>query len=223
MEIFLTYWRYDNHSTLEKNVDKVRKVMNKEDRNYYLIPFPCWMPRFIPHIHVTPQGLIIKPEKNDRLVFDGSIKLKWDSKPVNSMTHVRFEPEVTFGQALPKHLVRIWNLRISYPDDDILLWGDDAISAFRQCKLHPDISKLFSFIIDNISPANWDPIRRAREAIAKCLFTDESLIEKHKDYTNAVQFGPLPTEDTVFAQAVADSQNKGAIDSNGNPVPTAHN
>eukprot|EP00957_Ditylum_brightwellii_P199529 15209706-Ditylum_brightwellii.AAC.1 len=68
-------------------MDKVRKVMNKEDRNCYLIPFICWMTRFIPHIHVTPQGLIMKPGKNDRLVFDGSIKLKWDSKPVNSMTH----------------------------------------------------------------------------------------------------------------------------------------
>eukprot|EP00957_Ditylum_brightwellii_P020955 1579756-Ditylum_brightwellii.AAC.1 len=68
-------------------MEKVRKVMNKEDRNCYLITFPCWMTRFIPHIHVTPQGLIIKPGRNGRLVFDGSIKLNWDSKPVNSMTH----------------------------------------------------------------------------------------------------------------------------------------
>eukprot|EP00957_Ditylum_brightwellii_P098485 7503013-Ditylum_brightwellii.AAC.1 len=57
----LTYWRYGNHSTLEKNMDKVRKVMNKEDRICCLIPFPCWMIRFIPHIHVTSQGFIIKP------------------------------------------------------------------------------------------------------------------------------------------------------------------
>eukprot|EP00957_Ditylum_brightwellii_P104731 7981559-Ditylum_brightwellii.AAC.1 len=68
-------------------MDKVRKVTNKEDRNCYLIPFPCWMTRFIPHIHVTPQGLKINPGGNDRLVFDDSIKLNWDLKPVNSMTH----------------------------------------------------------------------------------------------------------------------------------------
>eukprot|EP00957_Ditylum_brightwellii_P121835 9290980-Ditylum_brightwellii.AAC.1 len=114
------------------------------------------------------------------LVLDDSIKLSWDSIPVNSMTHVKFEPEVTFGQALPKHLIRIWNLRISYPDDDILLWDDDATGAFRQCKLHPDIAQVFSFVIElilfvprgitfdsNAIPANWEPIRKAREAIAQ--------------------------------------------------------
>eukprot|EP00957_Ditylum_brightwellii_P146445 11150355-Ditylum_brightwellii.AAC.1 len=113
-------------------MEKVKRVMNKEDRTCYLIPFPCWMTRYIPHIHVTPQGLIVKPGKNDMLVFDGSIKLKWDSKPVNSMMHVKVEPEVTFEAAMTNHLIRIWNLRISYPNEDILLWDDDATGAFRQ-------------------------------------------------------------------------------------------
>eukprot|EP00957_Ditylum_brightwellii_P095296 7258292-Ditylum_brightwellii.AAC.1 len=122
-------------------MDKVRKVMNKEERNCYLIPFSCCITRFIPYLHVTPQGFIIKPGENDRLVIDGSIELKWDSKPVNSITHAKFEPEVTFGQALSKHLIRIWNLRISYPDEVTLLWDDDATNAFRQCKLHPDIAQ----------------------------------------------------------------------------------
>eukprot|EP00957_Ditylum_brightwellii_P208674 15358465-Ditylum_brightwellii.AAC.2 len=96
------------------------------------------------------------------------------------MTCVKFKPEVTFGQSLPKHLIKSWNLRILYPDDDILLWDDDATGAFRQCKLHPEIAQVFSFIIEivlfvpcgnkfgsNTSPANWEPIRRAREAITQ--------------------------------------------------------
>eukprot|EP00957_Ditylum_brightwellii_P182819 13925525-Ditylum_brightwellii.AAC.2 len=152
------------------------------------------------------------------------------------MAHVKLEPEVTFGQALPKHLIWIWDFIISYPAEDILLWDSNATGAFRQCKLHPDISQLFSFFIElllfvpcgntfgsNTSPPNWKLIRRSREAIAKWLFTDEFLIEKHKDYTNAVQFEPLPVEDTVFTQAVADSQHKGVMDSNKSPVPTPHN
>eukprot|EP00957_Ditylum_brightwellii_P110128 8399322-Ditylum_brightwellii.AAC.1 len=77
---------------------------------------------------------------------------------------------MTFGQALPKHLFRIWNLTISYPEDDILLWDDDATGVFRQCKLHPDIAQVFSFIVEkllfvpcgnifgsNTSPASWEP------------------------------------------------------------------
>eukprot|EP00957_Ditylum_brightwellii_P195757 14914169-Ditylum_brightwellii.AAC.1 len=42
-ENFLPYWRYGNQSTLEKNMEKVRKVMNKEDMNCYMILLPCWM------------------------------------------------------------------------------------------------------------------------------------------------------------------------------------
>eukprot|EP00957_Ditylum_brightwellii_P017918 1350001-Ditylum_brightwellii.AAC.1 len=42
-ENFLTYWWYGNHSTSEKNMTKVRPVMNKEDRNCYLILLPCSM------------------------------------------------------------------------------------------------------------------------------------------------------------------------------------
>eukprot|EP00957_Ditylum_brightwellii_P172434 13128057-Ditylum_brightwellii.AAC.1 len=42
-ENFLTYWRYGNQSTLEKNMEKVRNATNKEDRNCYLTPLPCWM------------------------------------------------------------------------------------------------------------------------------------------------------------------------------------
>eukprot|EP00957_Ditylum_brightwellii_P012682 958854-Ditylum_brightwellii.AAC.1 len=90
------------------------------------------------------------------------------------MTHVKFEPEATFGQAFP----------------------------------------------NNTRPANWGPIKRARGAISQWLFIDESLIGKHKDYSSAAQFGPLPTEDTVFTQVVADSKHRGVFDNNGNPVPT---
>eukprot|EP00957_Ditylum_brightwellii_P136143 10382946-Ditylum_brightwellii.AAC.1 len=66
------------------------------------------------------------------------------------MTHAKYEPEVTFGQALQKHLMRIWNLRISYPEEGILLWDDDATGAFRQCMLHQDIAQVFSFIIEQL-------------------------------------------------------------------------
>eukprot|EP00957_Ditylum_brightwellii_P018017 1357409-Ditylum_brightwellii.AAC.1 len=47
---------------------------------------------------------------------------------------------------MPNHLIRNWSLRISYPDDDILLWDDDATGAFRQYKLHPDIVQQYKFI-----------------------------------------------------------------------------
>ena len=47
------------------------KAMNKEDRNQYLISLPIWLARFGRHIHVTPQGLVIKPGKNDIPILTG--------------------------------------------------------------------------------------------------------------------------------------------------------
>eukprot|EP00957_Ditylum_brightwellii_P018188 1370805-Ditylum_brightwellii.AAC.1 len=194
------------------------------------------MTRFISNLHVTPQGLIVKPGKNNRLVFDGSTKLNWNSKPVNSMTHVKYEPEVTFGQALPKHLIRIWNLRISCQDDDILLWDDDATGAFKQCKLHPDIAQVFSFIIEqllfvpcdntfcsNTNLANWEPVRRAREALVQRLFSGSSLIFKHKEYIDRVQFCTPQSDSVMFTQAFPDSIHRGVMQADGTLMNTPHN
>ena len=60
---FLDFFRYGNHSTIDNNIEKTLKTMNKEDRNQYLISLPNWLARFIPHLHVTPQGLLIKDGK----------------------------------------------------------------------------------------------------------------------------------------------------------------
>ena len=59
LDNFLDYWRYGNHQSIDKNHTKIEKVMNKEDKHKYLLPFPCWLARFIPDIHVTPQGLVV--------------------------------------------------------------------------------------------------------------------------------------------------------------------
>eukprot|EP00957_Ditylum_brightwellii_P203129 15333329-Ditylum_brightwellii.AAC.1 len=143
-------------------MDKIKKVMNKEDRSCCLIPIPCRMTTFILHSHITPQGLIIKP--------------------------------VTFGQALPKHL------------------DDDAIGAFRQCKLHLDIAQSTGSLSEE--PGKPYPSGSSLMSLS---------FEKYGDYTNAVQIGPLSTENTVYTQAVADSHHRGVMGSNGNPVPTPHN
>ena len=65
---FLDFFRYGNHSSINKNIEQTMKAMNKEDRNQFLIPLPSWLTRFIRHHHITPQGLLIKPGKNDRLI-----------------------------------------------------------------------------------------------------------------------------------------------------------
>ena len=63
---------YDNHASVANNIPKVECSLNKEYRNKNVAVFPCWLERFFQHLYLTPQGLIGKESKSDRLVFDGS-------------------------------------------------------------------------------------------------------------------------------------------------------
>ena len=95
--------------------------MNKEERNNYVLPLPNWAARFIPHAFFTPNGLVTKPGKKDRLVFDSSFLIDWNSQPINAMVNPDDEPEVTYGRVLQDHINRIWNLRILHPTEDVFL------------------------------------------------------------------------------------------------------
>ena len=46
--------------------------MNKEERNKFIRVFLCWLERFLLHMYLTPQSLLVKPRKKDRLVFDAA-------------------------------------------------------------------------------------------------------------------------------------------------------
>ena len=167
---FLDYYRYGNHITIAQNISKVMKTMNKEDKHSYLMTLPSILARLIPDLKLTPQGLIIKPGKNDRLIWDGSFMLFYHSVCVNMLMDQKLEPDLEYGTTWDRHLSRIWELRILYPNKDILLMDDDVKGAFRHSKYHPDIASVFAFIIMSklciptggtfgsaTSPANFEP------------------------------------------------------------------
>mmetsp|Transcript_29742 Transcript_29742/g.86679 ORF Transcript_29742/g.86679 Transcript_29742/m.86679 type:complete len:873 (-) Transcript_29742:2591-5209(-) len=229
----LEYWRYGNHGSILKDISKVTKTMNKEDKHCYVVPMPNWLARFIPNSFYTPNGLISKAGKNDRLVFDGSHMINWFSNPVNKNFDMSKEPPVTYGRVLQEHINRIWNLRISYPNEDILLWDDDIAGCFRQEKHHPDVTPAFGLIIDMFlyfyvgqtfgsifSPANNEPVRRAREQLAESLGEDLSIIDKHKDLLSKIKFSKPAKAGTKYCQAKKCSLNRGVIDDKGKVANT---
>ena len=57
------YRKYGNEPTIEQNMEKVMKTINKEERNGNLLPFPSWVQRLIPNAHTNPQAYLIKPGK----------------------------------------------------------------------------------------------------------------------------------------------------------------
>ena len=95
------------------------------------------------------------------------------------------EPQVIYGDAIQRHINRIWNSRINFPDKELYLFDDDVKGAFRHSKYHPDVAGAFSFVISKyllvslgqtfgslVSPQNWEPLARAHLA---------ATLSKHRD------------------------------------------
>ena len=99
----------------------MKKTVNKEDRNKFVVPLSSWMWRFIPHIFVT-----------DRMICDASFQVTRDSVSVNMMTEDASETEMRydFGRVKLRLYTRIYNLRITYPAVDIALRANDVKSCF---------------------------------------------------------------------------------------------
>ena len=166
---FWEYKLYGNHTSVTQHVENTLAIINKEERNKFLLAFPNWLVRFIPHLHITPIAIVIIPGKKDRLIFHASFQMHKQSIYVNQWTHKSNEPPLVFSKALTNHLRRIYNLRITYFHQEIYLWDDDISSAFRWVKLNPDIVTAFAFTVGNylfcstgqtfgrnISPSNWE-------------------------------------------------------------------
>ena len=66
--------------------------------------------------------LTTHPHQKDGQIFNASQKYNWDSIPVNSMmsTPYGLELHCKFGSVCADILTHVYNLRISYPNDDIL-------------------------------------------------------------------------------------------------------
>ena len=128
---FMAFLHYGNHSTIKQHTSVVLKAMNKEVKHCHAIPFPRWIARFCPNLHLTPQGILLKQAKKPRPIWDGSFLPHWWCKNINSMQKPALSPESVFGTSLLNHLTRLYNLRITYTDQDILVWDDDVAGTYR--------------------------------------------------------------------------------------------
>jgi hypothetical protein len=108
--------------------------------------------------------------------------------------------------------------------------------AFRHAKHNPDIAAAISFVIgellfvpmgqtfgSNTSPANFEPIARARTSLAKHLHSQTDLTDKHKEILDKVTFSEPPTSTTQFVAAIPDHIHKGVFDTNGKRKAPEHN
>ena len=85
--------------------------MATEERNNYIIPLHGHLFRFVPHLMLTPQQILVNNGKA-RQIADLSFRHDEDSIPVNMTTSSAAETELPcqFGDVLSRLLTRVWNV-----------------------------------------------------------------------------------------------------------------
>jgi hypothetical protein len=199
----------------------VRKTMNDKERKSHVIPFSRWVVRASPNARHTSQTIIpgkVNPiteeKKKARLCWDGTTKVNWWETTMNEVTPTEMEAIITFGYVHMLFGIWIYNLRISFPDEDILLAFIDISSCFRWTRIHPDLVGAFGFIIGPLfyaanamvfgsiaSATSWEPFRRAISALALSYFGSHHLLENHKAYLDMVRWSEPPEASVVFVPA----------------------
>ena len=69
---------------------------------------------------------------------------------IDMMLNQEDEPKSMHGTVFIRQLTQIWNMRISFPLEELYLFDIDIKGAFRYSKYHPDIAPAFSFIINKL-------------------------------------------------------------------------
>ncbi len=236
----MVHWRRGNHASVEQNIDKVLTAMNKLEKHGFVIPIPSWLARFIPHLFFTPTHLMFRPGKDPRFIYDASRRFTPTSVPINRMTstHLGVEFDCEYGTVFQRLMIRIYNLRITYPKQDIIIHANDVKSCFRQMKHHPDVMGAFGYIIADLlylscaltfgsdfSPQTWDLPRRIAEQLGTQLFHNKSLVAKHRSRLDQLKWSKKLGKGKAsdFVPAHADERFKGVLDEvTGELTPTPH-
>ena len=177
--------------------------------------------------------MVIKLGKNDRLSFDAStIRLPTDIV-LNQITPMDDEAPITFGSTKIRFLIDIYNTRISFPDDPILLGTANIKACFRFPQIHADLTGAFGFIAGGhfflaiamvfgsiASASSWEPFCRAIEALSAVYANRPDLVRKHKKYLDMINWATIDPS-VVLTKAVACAINQGVLDDTGvaRPLP----
>jgi hypothetical protein len=128
-------WR-GNSKSFNDHPELVKKAMNKEDRYSHLVPIDediCHVSAYLRH---SIQTVVMKPGKNDRLVWDGTTTRLALDIVMNQVTPVNRKAPITFGHVKIQLYIDIYNTRISHPYIVILLGMADIKACFL-CPQNP--------------------------------------------------------------------------------------
>jgi hypothetical protein len=223
---------------LLKNEAAVDEQLRKEEKLSYHIILPRFLWRFFPGLFLSIFRIAYRwGDPKPRLCVDPSTKLSADDQgnvnsniPNPGIDEDR-NPTIHYGTAFERYLIWIWNLRISYPKEEILQMTDDISAAFHRVLYHPDMGPAFAtvwrdFLVIPVSaifgakdsPANYMLRGELRSHFAN--FMEIPTEAFNLDLIQRLQLPDPPSEAEInnFAPAIADDIHRGiSIDSEGRP------
>ena len=224
--------RRGNQKSVLMNHEEVVATMNKEERQCHVAPFLPFVCRFCYTAQAVSQGMVIKPGSSPRLVWDASTMLQADDIVMNNVLPLENEAPITFGRAKSGFARHLYQLRATYPNEEIDIAWADIKSAHRYPRFQPSLAAAFGFMIMGyyfiatamvfgavISATSWEPFRRAIETMTRVYSLRTDLADKHKHYLDMISLKPLPTEDTEYVKAIPDSLNPVVVDEEGRQMP----
>ena len=145
--------QYDIHSSLKNVQTEVREKFAKEESLSYQISFPRFLWPFIDGLFIAPITFVQKdPTTEGRICPDPSNTIS-DHDEGNTNAQIPEagkpgradeNPPVFYGKAFTRHLVWLWNLRISRPQSNILGHVDDISAAYHRVLYHPAMGVTFA-------------------------------------------------------------------------------
>ena len=231
----MDFLKRGNSPSFNAHPEVVDKALNKEERNHHLMPFPGFVCRFASSARHVSQALLMKAGKKARLIWDGTVKASAHEIAMNEATSTAKEAQITFGYVYMAFCIWLWNLRISYPDEEIYLAFIDISSCFRWPRIAPDLVGAFGFVVGSIyfaanamvfgsvvSASTWEPFRRAIAGIATACYSRPGLVAKHRHLLDVIKWDTKPPPGMNRARATACSFNPGVFDASGRRRATPH-
>jgi len=236
-ENFQKFFDYKNHKSVDIDPSKMDKAVLKDFKSGFVFLFDQRVGPFIVNGHFSPHGLtdIDHPYKNPRPFVDSSWLPDPTAQGINSWTSSSTEPDLEFPEALNTMLIWLYRLRLTFPEEEILIGDDDVKGAFRWVKYTPFLVAMHAFQHDNFvgmyagqtfgdttSPQNFEPIPIARRELAKWLWHNapNRTIEMALPYLPELETILPPTDEEIaeFTPADPDPPYLPAVDEDGNPL-----
>jgi hypothetical protein len=218
---------YNNHAPLHAALAEVRAKLGEEEAKSYHLAFPRSIAYFIDGLFIAFMSWVVQ-KGSGRIVVDPSTPLdKTDRGALNAHIpkpglpgSLDRNPHITYANAFVRHLIHLWNLRISNPRQEILQHTDDIEAAFHRINYHPDLGVCYAYMFEEFLIIPVSMIFGSGDLPSWFGATAEprTHMGATRDYTSAhlpvvdsVQLPPPPTEAEItgFVQATADAERQG--------------